>query len=30
FLSLHGKNENFELLDILPVAIEYTIKNPKK
>ena len=30
FLSINGKNENFNLRDMLHVATEYSIKNPKK
>jgi len=30
FLSINGKNQNFNLKDILHVADEYSIKNPKK
>ncbi len=30
FLSINGKNENVNLKDILHVASEYSIKNPKK
>jgi serine/threonine-protein kinase HipA len=30
FLSVNGKNEDFSLNDILTVAKEYSIKNPKK
>lgn len=30
FLSINGKNTNFSLKDILYVAEEYSIKNPKK
>ena len=30
FLSINGKNKNFSLKDILHVAEEYSIKNPKK
>lgn len=30
FLSINGKNKNFNLKDILHIAEEYSIKNPKK
>jgi serine/threonine-protein kinase HipA len=30
FLSINGKNKNFNLKDILHVAEEYSIRNPKK
>ncbi len=30
FLSINGKNQNFNLNDILLIADEYSIKNPKK
>ena len=30
FLSINGKNKNFNLEDILHIADEYSIKNPKK
>lgn len=30
FLSINGKNHNFKLVDLLHIANEYSIKNPKK
>ena len=30
FLSINGKNDNFNLNDMLYIAKEYSIKNPKK
>jgi serine/threonine-protein kinase HipA len=30
FLSINGKNQDFNLKDILHIANEYSIKNPKK
>lgn len=30
FLSINGKNQNFKLADLLHIANEYSIKNPKK
>lgn len=30
FLSINGKNQDFKLKDILHIASEYSIKNPKK
>lgn len=30
FLSINGKNQNFNLKDMLHIADEYSIKNPKK